>query len=119
MDIEIKIHAEDSCGISTWQMRMESGVHMETVLKLIQRVDGRETDKKQEQEERQLVEQIREVSRLMACNDLWFELECDENLIESCIYQREALQARYRYLLGAARRKGISCAPFQPKRAEG
>ena len=55
----------------------------------------------------------------MACNDLWFELECDENLIEACIYQREALQARYRYLLGTARRKGISCEPFQPKRAEG
>ena len=29
---------------------MESGVRMETVLKLIQRVDSRETDKKQEQE---------------------------------------------------------------------
>ena len=94
---------------------MESGVRMETVLKLIQRVDSRETDKKQEQEKRQL----REVARLMACNDLWFELECDENLIEACIYQREALQARYRYLLGTARRKGISCEPFQPKRAEG
>ena len=117
---------------------MESGVRMETVLKLIQRVDSRETDKKQEQEKRQLLEELREVARLMACNNLWFELEfdqifialqlepkvvasheCDENLIEACIYQREALQARYRYLLGTARRKGISCEPFQPKRAEG
>ena len=79
---------------------MESGVHMETVLKLIQRVDSRETDKKQEQEKRQLLEELREVARLMACNDLWFQLECDENLIEACIYQREALQARY----GAAQR---------------
>lgn len=34
---------------------MESGVRMETVLKLIQRVDSRETDKKQEQEKRQLL----------------------------------------------------------------
>ena len=98
---------------------MESGVRMETVLKLIQRVDSRETDKKQEQEKRQLLEELREVARLMAGNDLWFQLECDENLIEACIYQREALQARYRYLLGTARRKGISCEPFQPKRAEG
>ena len=98
---------------------MESGVRMETVLKLIQRVDSRETDKKQEQEKRQLLEELREVARLMACHDLWFQLECDENLIEACIYQREALQARYRYLLGTARRKGISCEPFQPKRAEG
>ena len=100
-------------------MRMESGVHMESVLKQIQRVDSRETDKKQDQEKRQLLEEIREVARLMACNDLWFELECNEDLIEACIYQREALQARYRYLLATARRKGISCAPFQPKRAEG
>ncbi len=51
---------------------MESGVRMETVLKLIQRVDSRETDKKQEQEKRQLLEELREVARLMACNDLWF-----------------------------------------------
>lgn len=39
---------------------MESGVRMETVLKLIQRVDSRETDKKQEQEKRQLLEELRE-----------------------------------------------------------
>ena len=45
---------------------MESGVRMETVLKLIQRVDSRETDKKQEQEKRQLLEELREVARLMA-----------------------------------------------------
>ena len=90
---------------------MESGVHMESVLKLIQRVDSRETDKKQDQEKRQLLEEIREVARLMACNDLWFELECNEDLIEACIYQREALQARYRYLL-ALSLIHISFRPF-------
>lgn len=97
----------------------ESGVHMETVLKLIQRVDGRAADNRKEQEKRRILEEIRDVARMMACNDRWFELECDENLIESCIYQREALRARYRYLLGVARRKGISREPFQPERAQG
>lgn len=101
-------------------MRMESGVTMESVLKLIQLVDGRErTNQKEEKEKQQLIEEVREVSRLMACNDRWFELECDGDLIEACIYQREALRARYRHLLETARRKGISCTPFQSKRAEG
>ena len=73
-------------------MRMESGVHMESVLKLIQRVDSRETDKKQDQEKRQLLEEIREVARLMACNDLWFELECNEDPVSYThldVYKRQ------------------------------
>ena len=84
---------------------------MESVLKLIQRTDCAAV---QENEDRKrIVDEIREVSRLIACNDCWFELESDENLIEACIYQRGELNSRYRYLLKSARQLGISCTPFK------
>lgn len=84
---------------------------MESVLKYIQRVEPKEVSKQQDNES--LLAELKEVGRMLTCNDAWFELECDENLIDACIYQREALQARYRYLLSCARRQGISAAPFQ------
>ena len=43
------------------------------------------------------------VSNQMAYNDMWFEMEDDSDLMEACIYQRESLQARYRYLLRKAK----------------
>ena len=48
---------------------------------------------------------------LLAYNDCWFQYECDDNLIEACIFQREELSARYRYLLGKAKQLGVSCNP--------
>ena len=86
---------------------------MESVLKLIQRTNGavaQENDDK-----KWLVDEIKEVCRLIACNDCWFELECDENLIDACIFQREELNSRYRYLLTLARQQEISCTPFKCK----
>lgn len=84
---------------------------MESVLKLIQRADcaARETDA----DEQKLLSEIKDVARLLAYNDCWFQLECDEDLIDACIYQREELQARYRYLLNLARQRGVSNAAFQ------
>lgn len=48
---------------------------------------------------------IREVCRQLGCVDAWFQMEDDADLIESCIYERLALQARYRYLLRLARER--------------
>ena len=84
---------------------------MESVLKYIQRVEPTVVSIQQENES--LLTELKEIGRMLTCNDAWFELECDENLIDACIYQREALQARYRYLLNAAKRQGVSAAPFQ------
>jgi hypothetical protein len=36
-----------------------------------------------------------------------FEFQSDPDLVESCIYEMQALTARYRYLLREARRLGI------------
>lgn len=59
-----------------------------------------------------LLREIREVSRQISCNNAWFEIECNGDLIEACIYQDQALRARYRYLLGIARQQGVSAPPF-------
>jgi hypothetical protein len=83
---------------------------MESVLKLIQRTDCVAVLKNEDRQK--LIDELKEVGRLIACNDCWFDLECDENLIDACIYQREELNSRYRYLLKTARQKGLSCTPF-------
>lgn len=83
---------------------------MESVLKLLQRT-GCEAEQTSGSGEK-ILEEIREVSRQMAYNDCWFQLECDGNLIDACIYQREALRARYRYLLDLAKRNDVNCASF-------
>lgn len=83
---------------------------MESVLKLLQRTEcaaqGTEVDKEK------LLSEIKDVSRLLAYNDCWFQQECDGDLIDACVYQREELRARYRYLLNLAKRYGVSCATF-------
>ncbi len=67
-----------------------------------------------------LLQEIREVNRQIHCNNAWFDLESNQDLIESCIYEGESLRARYRYLLGIARRQGVSAPPFhlEPKEAK-
>lgn len=39
-----------------------------------------------------------------------FEFQSDPDLVESCIYEMQALTARYRYLLREARRTGLRCS---------
>ncbi|MCI1983030.1 MAG: YaaL family protein [Oscillospiraceae bacterium] len=85
---------------------------MESVLKLLQRTDCTD-EKATEAEKKRLLLEIREVSRMIVYNECWFQQECDSDLIDACIYQREALQARYRYLLNRAKRQGVSCTAFQ------
>ena len=43
--------------------------------------------------------ELREICAQIKCTDMWFEMEEDEDLIDASIYQRESLNARYRYLL--------------------
>lgn len=86
---------------------------MDNVGRLILRAIPAEKKEKTRPDSGKLLEEIREVSRLLACNEVWFQQECDENLIDSCIYQRESLQARYRFLLNQAKKQGLCCAPFQ------
>ena len=58
-------------------------------------------------ERERLIRDIREVKRQLDDNHAFFAMESDEDLLDAAIYQREALQARYRYLLRLARESNI------------
>ncbi|MCR4926038.1 MAG: YaaL family protein [Clostridiales bacterium] len=60
-------------------------------------------------EQEKILNNIREVSKLL--NDAYerFEYESDSDLVEATVYELEALKARYRYLLKIAKSKGIKC----------
>ncbi|MFU0833157.1 MAG: DUF2508 domain-containing protein [Oscillospiraceae bacterium] len=85
---------------------------MESVLKLLQRTTNCE-EVQNERNRQQIIDAIRDISRRLAYNECWFQLESDENLIDACIYQREELKSRYRYLLKLAKQQGVNCASFQ------
>lgn len=51
---------------------------------------------------------IRDVCMRLENANTRFEMERDEDLIEACIYEMEALRARYRYLLKLAKSQGLT-----------
>lgn len=62
----------------------------------------------------ELLEDIREVQRQLALSDARFDMQSDRDLIDACIYEQEALRARYRYLLGQVRAQGLRApAPYE------
>lgn len=52
--------------------------------------------------------EMNEVCSQIACTEMWFEMEEDPDLIDSIIYQRESLIARYRYLIKKAKRYNVN-----------
>ena len=65
--------------------------------------------KEKDTSDMEIILEIRNIcSQLDACYQR-FEYELDNDLVESCIYEMEALKARYRYLLKTARDKRITC----------
>lgn len=75
---------------------------------------------KTEEQPHEVLCAIREVCRQLDNARLRFEMESDSDLIESTIYEMEALRARYRYLLRRAREEGITATglPQIEERAE-
>ena len=55
----------------------------------------------------QLEEELKECLFCLRRNEMMFDLETDTDLIEQRIYERQALLARYRYLLSRARELGL------------
>ena len=68
--------------------------------------DRAKGQERKNENEASLLENIREVCHQLADNERWFQMECNGDLIDACIFQREALMARYRYLLALARQQG-------------
>ena len=55
-----------------------------------------------------LLESIRDISCRMQALESQFSIQSDDDLIEACIYEMEALRAQYRFLLRRAREAGIT-----------
>ena len=68
---------------------------------------------RQEEERRQLMEGMRETRNLLNCAYAQFNSYSDPDLVDSCVYQINALQSRYSYflrqmkLLDAAREEAV------------
>ena len=60
-------------------------------------------------ESNEIVRQIRETATKLNSAYSRFEYECNEDLLESVIYEIQSLKALYRYLIKTARESGIEC----------
>lgn len=65
-----------------------------------------------EMDSEQIIKAIKDIRHRLVCTDLWFQDELDSDLIDSCIYQIEALNARYRHLILRAREQKITSPPW-------
>lgn len=63
-----------------------------------------------EKEKASYQDEIRIISAQLACLDTWFQLEEDSDLVESCIYQRESLIAKYRYFIKKSKENMVPVA---------
>lgn len=89
---------------------------MEGVLKTALRMPTmlRERDRKRADvvQRQALVAEIREVCDLLHYAQHRFDQISDPDLVDACIYEMEALRARYRFLLGQAKKMGLREQPF-------
>lgn len=95
---------------------------MENVIHTIRRIPtflrDRTEEKTQSQQRAQLLAEIRSVNRQLHCAQARFDQICDNDLLDACIYEIDALYARYRYLLTQARTCGITETPFAVQPAD-
>ena len=68
---------------------------------------------------KELLAEIREVCRQMQSANCRFANENDNDLVDACIYEMEALNARYRFLIKRECEGGITCTPIQAKEIKG
>ncbi|MDR0404232.1 MAG: YaaL family protein [Oscillospiraceae bacterium] len=59
-------------------------------------------------EELLILEEIEKTKEQINCDKNWLNTETDEDLIEVCIYELKALEARYRFLFRLAQNRRIS-----------
>lgn len=79
---------------------MELAMRLEQVMQKIETI-------REEKPSSRLLEEIQDIREQISCNEGWFAVELDEDLIEACVYQGKALEARYRYLLRKARQEQV------------
>lgn len=84
---------------------------MEGILGLMNIVRHEEAAKEPEIAPVLLIRQIKEVERRLDIAYRHFDQETDPDLIDACIYEIEALKARYRHLNRVARENAVTCGP--------
>jgi hypothetical protein len=57
---------------------------------------------------KQLIAEIESVKQNLDLVSSRFDFQSDPDLVEACIYEMQALAARYRYLTREARREGLT-----------
>ncbi len=67
-----------------------------------------EPPKKSDLKRKLIIEELNQIASEMEKTNLWFQMENNSDLIDACIYQREVLNARYRYLLSQIKPDKIS-----------
>lgn len=67
-------------------------------------------------EKQKILDEIKEISRLIMYNECWFQSESNSDLIDACIYQRAELNSRYRYLINEAKQCGLNCPVEEGRR---
>ena len=82
---------------------------MDTALKLFTLERTKKTEAKSNETEK-LIEDIRNVCRMLDSAYNRFQFEKDDDLVEATIYEMEALKARYRYLIRLAKENQIENA---------
>ena len=66
------------------------------------------TRKQEDKGDKQLITEIESVKQSIEMAASRFDFQSDPDLVEACIYEMQALAARYRYLRREARRQGIT-----------
>ena len=87
---------------------------LKTALQFPERWLLRSTQRADQSEQKKLLDEIRAVCMQVRIVQHRFDQICDPDLMDACIYEMEALHARYRYLLGQAKLRGITETPFTP-----
>ena len=90
---------------------------MADIIKIIPTIKGSEVSL-EDFNECTIINEIKNICRQMEINDIWFQNESDNDLIDACIYQREVLNARYKYLINKLREKNpnscmVSCSKLE------
>ncbi|MDF2567635.1 MAG: hypothetical protein K0R90_1091 [Oscillospiraceae bacterium] len=71
-----------------------------------------------QKKENQLIEDLNDIkAKIENCRNR-FDLALDDDLIDYCIFEMEALQSKYRYLLRQAREQKLSCAVIDQMKNE-
>ncbi|MDR1466958.1 MAG: YaaL family protein [Oscillospiraceae bacterium] len=74
----------------------------------LKKINCKRKNTNQQKEECFILQEIKRVKKQIYCDKNWLNVETDNDLIEACIYELKALEARYKFLFRIAQNRGIS-----------